>query len=92
MADYRRRQRGEQIKSTTMPSAVVSDLLAAQDRIRELEGEVRRLKVELAQRSATPVLDLPQSGTAEQAMATERRTRATRQANIDAVLHRVNRA
>jgi uncharacterized membrane protein len=55
MRDYRRRQRSERIKNTTMPSAVVSDLLTAQDRIRDLEGEVRRLKVELGQRPPGPL-------------------------------------
>jgi uncharacterized small protein (DUF1192 family) len=54
MRDYRRRQRGEQIKNTTMPSAVVAELLTAQDRIRELEDEVRRLRAELVQRPAAP--------------------------------------
>lgn len=52
MRDYRRRQRSEQIKNTTMPSAVVADLLTAQDRIRELEAEVRHLRAELAKRPA----------------------------------------
>lgn len=54
MRAYRLRQRSEWIKSTTMPSEVVADLLAAQDRIRILESEIARLKRELA---ASPIDD-----------------------------------
>ena len=50
MREYRKRQRRETIMNTTMPAEAVRQLTDAQDRIRELEAEVARLKRELTSR------------------------------------------
>lgn len=52
MREYRKRQRRETVMNTTMPAQAVRELIDAQDRIRELEAEVARLKRELAGRPA----------------------------------------
>lgn len=57
MAEYRRKRKlglvvPDQSNQVTTP--VVGSDLTAQDRIRELEGEVHRLKAELAQRPPGP--------------------------------------
>jgi hypothetical protein len=54
MREYRRRQRRETVMNTTMPAQAVRELIDAQDRIRELEAEVARLKRELAGRPVGP--------------------------------------
>jgi hypothetical protein len=56
MREYRKRQRRESVMNTTMPAQAVRDLIEAQDRIRELEAEVRHLKAELAKRPAPTII------------------------------------
>lgn len=71
MREYRRRRRREVVMTTTMPAQAVRDLIEAQDRIRALETEVHRLKVELAKRPAPdlrpfnsrPFTPVPKPGT-----------------------------
>jgi hypothetical protein len=56
MREYRKRQRRETIMSTTMPAQVVRDLVVGEDRIRDLEAEVARLKRALAQANRDAIL------------------------------------
>lgn len=67
MREYRKRQRRETVMNTTMPAQAVRDLIEAQDRIRELEEEVRRLKRDLAVRpesgfNTRPFTPVPKKG------------------------------
>lgn len=83
MREYRKRQRREQIMDTTMPAQAVRDLVETQDRVRELEAEVRHLKAQLAQRpsivpSLTPAPTTPGY-------------RKMTQAERDAVLRRISK-
>lgn len=101
MAAYRARKRGEQPMPSDMPSDTTVEASAsavsrpkstalerALERIRELEADSRRLKRELSQRPAAGAPGLSQSS-AEQATATERRTRAQQQAERDRILRRM---
>jgi uncharacterized small protein (DUF1192 family) len=68
MREYRKRRRRETVMNTTMPAQAVRELIDAQDRIRDLEAEVARLKRELALRPAGPAFNsrpfrpVPQDG------------------------------